>query len=115
MKLPHGELAVVDSNKLVGYCLNQHHPRGRNKARVFAAVGILAKDAAELQAALLNAARHQDAKLGIANVHGQRYTVDFDFVRVPRTVRIRSAWIVVDGDPLPRRTSCYVLKEEGLL
>ena len=40
MKLPNGERAIVDCRKLDEYCLNPHHPRGRNKARVFASVGI---------------------------------------------------------------------------
>jgi hypothetical protein len=32
MKLPNGDRAVVD--KLRDYCLNPHHPHGRNKARL---------------------------------------------------------------------------------
>ena len=35
MKLPNGERAIVDTRKLLEYCLNSEHPRGRNKARVF--------------------------------------------------------------------------------
>ena len=37
MKLPNGDKAIVDLAKLLDYCLN---PRGRNKARVFASIGI---------------------------------------------------------------------------
>ena len=40
MRLPNGERAVIDIRKLQEYCLNSQHPRGRNKARVFASVGI---------------------------------------------------------------------------
>jgi len=36
MKLPGGEDAIVDPEKLTGYCLNPEHPRGKHKARVFA-------------------------------------------------------------------------------
>ena len=109
MKLPNGERAIVDVQKLRAYCLNPQHPRGRNKARVFASVGIRQGDAEELQAALLAAARNADARLGVANPYGQRYVLDFDLVREGRTVRIRSAWIVRIGEDLPRLTSCYVL------
>ncbi|WP_200235400.1 DUF6883 domain-containing protein [Thiohalocapsa halophila] len=47
MKLPNANQAVVDLEKLRGYCLNPAHPRGRHKARVFAAaLGITAGETA---------------------------------------------------------------------
>src|SRR5208283_4812736 len=108
MKLPNGERAIVDIRKLREYCLNSQHPRGRNKARVFAAVGIRDSDAEELREALGAAARDGEATYGTVNPYGQRYVVDFDFVRLGRTVKIRSTWIVRAGEELPRLTSCYV-------
>ena len=36
--LPHGERAVIEDSKFVGYALNPHSERGRHKARVFAQV-----------------------------------------------------------------------------
>src|SRR5947207_2594973 len=89
--------------------LPQQHPRGRNKARVFASVGIREADAEELRTAFLAAASSAEAEIGVANVYGQRYIVDFDLVRQGRVVKIRSTWIVRIGDDLPRLTSCYVL------
>ena|SRR6266446_7008329 len=109
MKLPNGDRAIVDSRKLQEYCLNPHHSRGRNKARVFASVGIGQADAEVLRTALVAAASNAEARLGSANPYGQRYIVDFDLVRHGRTVKIRSAWIVRIGEALPRLTSCYVL------
>jgi len=109
MKLPNGKHAIVDNRKLQAYCLNSQHPRGRNKARVFASVGIREADAEELRTALLAAASNAEARLGVANPYGQRYVVDFDLARQGRTVRIRSTWIVRIGEGLPRLTSCYVL------
>ena len=109
MKLPNGTRAIVDIRKLQAYCLNPQHPRGRNKARVFASAGIRQADAEELKTALLRAANNAEARLGVANPYGQRYIVDFDLPCQGRTVRIRSTWIVrIEGD-LPRLTSCYVL------
>jgi hypothetical protein len=70
MKLPNGERAAVDIRKLADYCLNPQHPRGRNKARVFASVGFLQADAEELRAHLLAAAAHAEARLGTANPYG---------------------------------------------
>src|ERR1700733_3991375 len=109
MKLPNGALAVVDIRKLRAYCLNPYHPRGRSKARVFASVGIREDDADELRTALLQAACSAEAQLGDVNSYGQRYTLDFELVRRGRLVKIRSTWIVLTGQDLPRMTSCYVL------
>ena len=109
MKLPNGDRAVIDFRKLQEYCLNPHHSRGRNKARVFASVGIGQADAELLREALLAAAVKSEAHPGVANPYGQRYIVDFDLVRQGRTVTIRSTWIVRIGEDLPRLTTCYVL------
>ena len=75
MKLPNGDHAIVEIRKLLEYCLNSQHPRGRNKARVFASVGIREADAEELRTAFLAAAGRADVELGVANVYGHRYTV----------------------------------------
>jgi ribosome-binding factor A len=65
MKLPNLDRAVVDIVKLRAYCLNAGHPRGRHKARVFAAaLGMSAADAQELQALLLSAAKHTKPRRG---------------------------------------------------
>lgn len=109
MKLPNNERAVVEIEKLRSYCLNPHHPRGRNKARVFASIGIREGDAGELMKVMLRADCEAEARVGILNAYGQRYIVDFDWVRQGRAVRIRSTWIILTGQDLPRLTSCYVL------
>ncbi len=109
MKLPKGDHAIVDIRKLLEYCLNPHHPRGRNKARVFASLGIREADAEELRTALVAAASGTAAQPGVADMYGQRYTIDLNLFRQGRAVRIRSTWIVRIGDDLPRLTSCYVL------
>jgi hypothetical protein len=107
LKLPNGR-AIVDIRKLQEYCLNPQHARGRNKARVFASVGIQQADAGDLRTALLGAATNAEAQPGVANPYGQRYIIDFDLVR-EGTVKVRSTWIVRRGEELPRLTSCYVL------
>jgi hypothetical protein len=79
MKLPHGDRAIVEIEKLRDYRLNPQHPRGRHKARVFASrLGMSAGHSGLLRDALLRAARQQPAALGLADDYGQRYVVDFD-------------------------------------
>ncbi len=109
MKLPNGERAIVEAQKLRACCLNPKHPRGRNKARVFASVGLREADVEGLREAIIAAAATGEARLGLASPYGERYVVDFDLVRSGRTARIRSTWIVRTGEELPRLTSRYVL------
>ncbi len=109
MKLPNGEQAIVELEKLKTYCLNQQHPRGRHKARVFAAVGIQEEHAELLQKALLEAAQNGAAKAGVRSPYGARCVVDFDFRQAGGAVRIRSAWMIREGEDLPRLTTCSVL------
>ncbi|HEY7336168.1 MAG TPA: hypothetical protein VH639_14860 [Bryobacteraceae bacterium] len=109
MKLPNGEDAIVDLRKLEEYCLSPHHPRGRNKARVFASAGIHLDSAEALREALLWAAKSCDAKSGGTSAYGERYVVDLDWAAPGRVVKIRSTWIVRVDEGKPRLTSCYVL------
>ncbi|SRR5260370_31487888 len=110
MKLPNGEHAVVDIAKLRDYCLNPDHFRGRHKARVFAAaLGVNADHAEELQAALLEAARNEEAKVADQDEFGQRFVVDFTMKGPVGEGRVRSSWIVKTGEDFPRLTSCYVI------
>jgi hypothetical protein len=110
VKLPGHEHAVVDLAKLRDYCLSSDHPRGRHKARVFAsALGLSADDAEELQAALLKAARNEDATVADRDEYGQRYAVEFIMHGPGGTARVRSSWIIRTDEDFPRLTSCYVI------
>lgn len=109
LNLPNGENAIVDIQKLQDYCLNPHHMTGRYKARVFASAGIRHADAEKLRVAILHAASTVEARLGLLDIYGQRYSIDFELAHKDRSVNIRSTWIVLTGQTLPRLTSCYVL------
>ena len=94
MKLPGGDNAIVNIAKLRDYCLDPQHPRGRHKARVFAAtLGLAQTDAEFLREELLRAAREADAQVNRGN----------------RKAIVRSAWIVLRDETAPRLTSCFVL------
>ncbi len=57
MKLPNGELAEISMEKLIGYCLNPEHSRGKNQARVFRSrLGITAENAEVLRSLISQAA-----------------------------------------------------------
>jgi len=100
----------VDVGKLRDYCLNPEHPRGRHKARVFAsALGLTADDADDLRAVLLAAAHVNEACVDRIDEYGRRYVLDFDVPGDEGSVRIRSSWIIREGEDFPRLTSCYAL------
>ena len=112
MLLPAGTKAVVDITKLHDYVLNPLHPRGRHKARVFAtALNMHQDDAEALRRQLLSAAAGCDAVPGRRDEHGQRYTVDFECINGPHRATVRSGWIVLVDEGIPRLTTCFVLSE----
>src|SRR2546421_12536246 len=93
MKLPSGERAVVDIAKLRDYCLNADHPRGRHKARVFAAaLGLTPGDAAALRDTLMQAAQTEEAVVTDQDQYGQRYVLDFTMVTTAGQALVRSCW-----------------------
>ncbi len=96
--------------KLRDYCLNEQHPRGRHKARVFAlALGITRAEADVLRSALLNAAIEGEALAAERDDYGQRYVLDFEMTGPRGRATLRSSWIILHGGDFPRMTSCYVL------
>ncbi|HEX6260304.1 MAG TPA: hypothetical protein VFZ51_06590 [Woeseiaceae bacterium] len=110
MRLPGGEYAVVDRTKLTEYCLSEHHPRGKHKARVFSAVlGLTSKNANLLRAALLRAAATGSATPVAKDRFGTRYVIDFEMSGPSGTGIVRSSWILLVGETAPRLTSCYLL------
>jgi hypothetical protein len=110
MKLPNAENAVVAIEKVRDYCLNSDHVRGKHKARVFlAACGLTADDAQFLREVLLEAAVDFEAEVGEADDYGQRYVIELDVTGPTGTARVRSAWIVRNGEDVPRFVSSHVL------
>ena len=109
MKLPGGDNAIVDIQKLVGYCLDPEHPRGKHKARVFAqALGFTAANADQLRNALLAAAKHEDAEPTVSDAYGQRFVIEFKAIGPKGSGIVRSSWILRTGEATPRLTTCYV-------
>src|SRR5437870_1724721 len=110
MRIPHAERAEVDIRKLRDYCLNPEHKEGKHKARLFAAaLGMTNEDASDLRDAVMTMIETQDAKLGLRDEYGQRYTVDFPIDWRGRHVMVRTGWIIEHGSDIPRLITCYPL------
>lgn len=114
MQLPNASAAIVDRAKLTDYCLNPEHPRGRHKARVFAAVlGLGPADADMLQRALIEAAQDYEAVPTGTNAFGELYTIDFPLSGPRGRATIRSNWIAPRGEKRPRFVTCYLREAES--
>lgn len=110
MKLPNAERAFINNEKLRSYCLSLAHPRGRNKARIFASLLRQTADNSELpRKAILEAVLTTEAVAGERDAFGQRFVVDFQMNGKTKAVNVRSAWIIRTGEDFPRLTSCYIL------
>ena len=110
MLLPNRDLAIVDLRKLQDYCLSSDHPRGRHKARVFLnALDLSSEDADWLADRLRFAAQNFQVAEGISDEFGDRFIIDFDITRGRKSAQVRSCWIVLREEKIPRFVSCYVL------
>lgn len=109
MKLPHADRALLDVTKLSDYCLSPSHPRGRHKAKVFrSALGMGPDDAVLLKKLLLRAAREEEAVMLHQDEFGRRYAVDTTLTGPAGTAVVRSLWIVLRNEEVPRFISGYV-------
>jgi hypothetical protein len=108
--LPCAENAVVDINKLRGYCLNPEHKDGKHKARLFLSMlGMTADDAEELRQILLDIVRTQEVILNRKDEFGQRYTLDFLLEWKDKCAMLRCGWIIESDSETPKLTTCYPL------
>lgn len=108
MKLPNGRQAEISMQKLIGYCLNPEHPRGKNKAKVFeSALGITATNANILQELVKQAAIAGEVSQQKSTPFGQEFKVDWT---VPNTdgIELRTIWEITTSNPNPRLISAFI-------
>jgi len=77
-----------------------------------AALGITAADAQEFRERLLEVARTGEANLGELDRYGQRYTIDFEMDTDVGKAVVRSGWMILHPERVPRLTTCYVLRRK---
>ena len=74
------------------------------------ALGMTKVDAPALRQRLLQVAASEQAQIGEIDRFGQRYTIDFELWKGTRKVVVRSGWIILSNETVPRLTTCYVRK-----
>jgi hypothetical protein len=108
MKLPNGDRAEISMAKLVGYCLNPNHPKGKNKARVFqSSLGITAEKANRLRELVQQTAMEGEVVQQTPTAFGQEFKVDWE---IPGTdgLQLRTTWEVATNATTPRLITAFV-------
>jgi len=110
MKMPSGERAVINVRKIEDYCLSEEHDDGKHKARLFREIlGITPDSSQDLVDALKQAAADREAEEGKLDGYGQRFVIDMPMQGPAGTATVRSAWITLTGESIPRLVTCYIL------
>lgn len=108
MQLPNAEQAIIPPEKLRDYLLSVSHRRGRHKAVIFRALGFRAESWFVFETALREQHLTQDAEELPGGQHGQKYQIVAPITGPNRrTGIIKSAWIILHGEDVPRFVSAY--------
>ena len=103
MRLPGGERAIIDPDKLRDYVLSQGHPVGRFKAAFFASLGYEIDNWQDLDRALRTAASEAEAEPEERTTYGQKYRIRSMLERpAGRSAEIVSVWIILHDETTPR-------------
>jgi hypothetical protein len=108
MKLPYGDLAIIPIEKLLGYCLNPDHPRGKHKAKVFkSALNITAESIEQLYQLIQQAAVEGEIVQERITEFGQEFKLDWT---IPDTngIELRTIWIVAQNTVEPQLVSAFI-------
>jgi hypothetical protein len=108
MKLPNGDRVIIPIEKLLGYCLNPEHTRGKHKARVFKAVlGITADNVEELEALVRQAALEGEIIQERETDFGREIKLDWTITGTD-SVELRTIWIVPRQSGEPQLVSAFI-------
>lgn len=108
MKLPYGEQVEIPKQKLIGYCLNPTHSKGKDKARVFQAVlGITVENADRLHELIQQAAVKGEVVQQTVTAFGQEFKVDWT---IPGTsnIQLRTIWQLAAKATCPRLITAFI-------
>jgi hypothetical protein len=108
MKLPNAECAIISIEKLIGYCLNPEHPKGKHKARVFQSVlGITRENADRLYELVRQAAITGKVVQERSTPFGQEFKVDWNILGLDQ-VQLRTLWIISSESTIPQLVSAFI-------
>lgn len=110
--LPNFRKAVLPVEKFTRYALNPDHPSGKDKAIAFQkALGYNINNADELISNIYKSLSRYPAKIKAETPYGQPFEV---VMRLEgpngKTARVKTGWIILKGEKIPKLTSAYIDK-----
>lgn len=108
MKLPNGNQAEISMQKLINYCLNPEHSKGKDKARVFkSCLGITQENAEALRLLVQQAAIEGEVVQQVTTKFGQQYKVDWT-IQDSEGIQLRTIWEIRATECNPRLISAFI-------
>jgi hypothetical protein len=112
MKLPNGDCPEISMQKILGYCLNFNHDKGKDKARVFQSrLGITVKNAERLVELIQIAAVEGEVVQESNTKFGKEYKVDWEIPNMV-DVELRTIWEITLESGYPRLISAFLKREK---
>jgi hypothetical protein len=102
MRIPAADQAFIATEKIVAYLLNEDHPDGGSKARVFAHSGFTIDHPDVFEQALRRQHLTRGARPGKLSPFGIKYEITGRLVGPSGDVLATSVWIIRHGETVPR-------------
>lgn len=108
MKIPGGDRARIEPEKVRDYLLSLEHPVGRFKAAFLSKLGFSRAEWPVLAARLRDIAISGDAVLGQVSHFGQKYEVRGTLIGPSgRSAYFVTVWILLKNEDFPRFVTAY--------
>ena len=112
MKLPNGDHPEISMQKILGYCLNLNHDKGKDKARVFQSrLGITVQNADRLVELIQIAAVEGEVVQESNTKFGKEYKVDWEIPNAGGAELI-TIWEVSIESGYPHLISAFLKREK---
>lgn len=109
MKLPHLDVAFIETRKITDYLLSEDNSGG--KSAFFLARGFRSTQPEALKNALLAHATTHEVMRVSETIHGVKYIIDGTmYMPDGRAARVRTVWIIDTGNEAPRFVTAYPLE-----
>lgn len=110
MKLPNGNHAFIEVEKVSAYLLSESHPVGRLKAQFFRGLGFRWGNPHALVAALQTLGREGEVVDRIETPFGIKYVVDGTVIGPRGSANVRTVWHARDEEGAPRLVTAYPVR-----
>ena len=100
----------IDVKKLSEYCLNEKHPVGKHKAKVFSsALDVTKQDAIQLKRIILSKMDSADLTLEFEDQYGKRFSSIIKVDIKDKSAFVKIIWLHTSEKDFVRLITCYVI------